>query len=254
MMTATSRLQNKIALVTGASKGIGAAIATSLAGAGATVVVNYATSKSGADNVVAAIEAAGGKAVAIQGDFSKPDDIARVYADIAARYSRIDILVNNAGIYRFAPIEDITPENFHAHFDLNVLGLLLSTKAAVPLFGPEGGSIINVGSTVGKMSQPNAAVYCATKGAVDSITVSLSKELGARKIRVNSLNPGFVVTEGTVEGGIAAGAFEEMILKGTPLGRVGQPDDIAKVALFLASDESGWVNGQHVDVAGGHTI
>lgn len=253
-MKSTSRLDNKIALVTGASKGIGAAIAKSLAGAGATVLVNYATSKWGADQIVADMEAEGGQALAIQGDFSRQDDIKRVYADIAGRYGRIDILVNNAGIYRFAPIEDVTPENFHAHFDLNVLGLLLSIKEAVPLFGTDGGAIINVGSTVGRMAQPNAAVYCATKGAVDSITISLSKELGGRKIRVNSLNPGFVRTEGTIVGGIADSEFSETILKGTPLGRVGLPDDIAKVALFLASDESAWVNGQHIDVAGGHTI
>ncbi|MGI4748418.1 MAG: SDR family NAD(P)-dependent oxidoreductase [Janthinobacterium lividum] len=253
-MVSENRLDNKIAMVSGASKGIGAAIAIRLAGAGATVVVNYATSKSGADKVVAEIEAAGGKAFALQGDFSKPGDIARVYAEIGSRYGRIDVLVNNAGIFRFAPIEDVTPENFHDHFDLNVMGLLLSIKAAVPLFGADGGSIINVGSTVGRMAQPNSVVYCATKGAVDTITVALSKELGARKIRVNSVNPGFVRTEGTIEGGIADGEFAEVVLKGTPLGRVGQPDDIAKVAVFLASNESGWVNGQHIDVAGGHTM
>lgn len=253
-MISTSRLDNKIALVTGASKGIGAAIAKHLAGVGATVVVNYSTSQSGAQKVIDEIEAEGGRAVACQGDFSNSDDITRVYSDIAERYGRIDVVVNNAGIYRFAPIADVTPENFHEHFNLNVLGLLLSIKAAARLFGADGGSIINVGSTVGRMAQPNSAVYSATKGAVNSITVALSKELGARKIRVNSLNPGFVRTEGTIAGGIADGDFSEMVLKGTPLGRVGYPDDIAKVAVFLASDDSAWVNGQHIDVAGGHTM
>ncbi len=247
-------LSNKIALVTGASKGIGAAIAKGLAAAGATVVVNYATSKQGADKVVAEIIAAGGKASASQGDFSKDEDITRVYADLAKAHKKLDILVNNAGVYAFGAIEQATAEEIRRQFSLNVLGLLLSTKAAVPLFGPEGGSIINVGSAAGKMSPAFSAIYSGTKGAVDSITVALSKELGARKIRVNALNPGLVETEGTVSGGYTEGEFHDFFVKTTPLGRAGRPDDIAKVAVFLASDDAGWVNGQQIAVAGGQTM
>jgi 3-oxoacyl-[acyl-carrier protein] reductase len=249
-----SNLANKTALVTGSSKGIGAAIAKSLALAGATVIVNYATSKSGADNTVADIVAAGGKAEAIQGDFSKEQDISRVYAEIRGKHKQLDILVNNAGVYAYAPVEQITSEEFHRHFNLNVLGLLLSTKEALPLFGPEGGSIINIGSAVGKMPPPNSSVYSGTKGAVDSITLSLSKELGARKIRVNSLNPGLVETEGTTGGGTLETDFAKLLLNTTPLGRVGRPEDIARVAVFLASDDSAWVTGQHIIVAGGQTM
>jgi 3-oxoacyl-[acyl-carrier protein] reductase len=249
-----SNLANKIALVTGASKGIGAAIATSLAAAGATVVVNYATSKSGADKVVSTITAAGGKAVAIQGDFSKPEDITRTFAEIKQQFGKIDVLVNNAGVYKFAPVEGITVEDFHWQFNLNVLGLLLSTQAAVPLFPATGGSIINIGSLVSTMAPPASSVYSATKGAVDTITISLSKELGARKIRVNSLNPGLVATEGTAAVGFDEGDFANHVASTTPLGRIGQPDDIAKVAVFLASDDSYWVNGQRINAAGGQTM
>ena len=249
-----SKLNNKIALVTGSSKGIGAAIAKSLAQAGATVVVNYATSKPGADKTVADIEAAGGKAVALQGDFSKSDDITRVYAEIKEKFGKLDILVNNAGVYAFGPIEQVTPEEFHRQFNLNVLGLLLSTQAAMPLFPAEGGSVINIGSGAGRMSPPNGAIYCGTKGAVDSITQSLSKEFGARKIRVNALNPGLVETEGTESSGIMRSDFEKILIATTPLGRVGQPQDIANIAVFLASDEAYWINGQLIGAAGGQTM
>jgi 3-oxoacyl-[acyl-carrier protein] reductase len=233
------KLDRKIAFVTGASKGIGAAIAKALASVGATVVVNYATSRSDADKVVADIIAAGGKATAIQGDFSKPDDITRVYAEIAATHERLDILVNNAGVYAFGPIEQVSSEEFHREFNLNVLGLLLSTKAAVPLFGPQGGAVINIGSEVGHMAPPYGSLYSATKGALDAITTSLSKELGSRKIRVNALNPGLIETEGTTSGGFLEGEFSKQILSATPLGRLGRPEDIGRVAVFLASDDSG---------------
>jgi len=248
------KLDSRTAFVTGASKGIGAAIAKALAQEGATVIVSYATSKSGADKVVADIAATGGNVMAIQGDFSKPDDIARVYAEIARTHEHLDILVNNAGVYTFGPIEEVTTEEFHREFNLNVLGLLLSTKAAVPLFGPRGGSIINIGSEVGKMAPPHGSVYSATKGALDAITTSLSKELGGRKIRVNALNPGLIETEGTVTGGFLEGEFSKQILNATPLGRLGRPEDIGRVAVFLASDDSAWVSGQQITVAGGHTM
>jgi 3-oxoacyl-[acyl-carrier protein] reductase len=249
-----STLNNKIALVTGASKGIGAAIARHLALAGATVVVNYATSRPGAEKVVAEITAAGGKAVAMQGDFSNEADILRMFAKLRDTHHRLDILVNNAGVYAMSPIEQVTAAEFHRQFDLNVLGLLLATKAALPMFGTDGGSIINIGSAVATMSPPNAVVYSATKGAVDSITTSLSKELGGRGIRVNSLNPGLVKTEGTESGGMLSGEFETFITTTTPLGRIGRPGDIAKIAVFLASDAAAWVTGQHIIAAGGQTM
>jgi 3-oxoacyl-[acyl-carrier protein] reductase len=249
-----SNLTNKIALVTGASKGIGAGIAKGLASAGATVIVNYASSKAAAEKVVADIAATGGKAVAIQGDFSKPADITRVYAEIKQQFKKLDVLVNSAGVYAVGPLETVTPEEFHRHFDLNVLGLLLSTQAALPLFGPEGGSVVNIGSVVGKMAPPFISVYAATKGAVDSITVSLSKELGGRQIRVNSVNPGLIETEGTHSAGFIDSDFHKGALAGTPLGRIGHPDDIAKIVVFLASDDSYWVNGQQIAAAGGQTM
>lgn len=244
-------LTEKIAFVTGASKGIGAAIAKSLALAGATVIVNYATSKEGADKVVAEITAAGGKATAIQGDFSKPEDVTRVYAEIKQTYGKLDVLVNNAGVYRFTPLEEVTPEEFHRQFDLNVLGLLLSTREAVALFGPDGGSIINIGSGVSRITPPQSAIYTATKGAVDAITGVLARELGPRNIRVNSLNPGMVETEGVHTAGFLGTEFEKGIVAQTPLGRIGQPDDIATVAVFLASEESGWLTGEQLLVSGG---
>jgi 3-oxoacyl-[acyl-carrier protein] reductase len=248
-----STLNNKIALVTGASKGIGASIARHLGAAGATVVVNYDTSKSGADKVVADITAAGGKAKAIQGDFSKPEDIAATFAQVKKDFGHLDVLVNNAGVYGFAPVEQVEPAEFHRQFNLNVLGLLLATGEATKLIGPSGGSIINIGSVVASMAPPNSSVYSATKGAVDSITISLSKELGPRKIRVNSLNPGLIETEGTH----SAGVLETPLLAAAeagPAGRFGQPEDIAKIAVFLASDESSWVSGQHIKAAGAYTM
>jgi 3-oxoacyl-[acyl-carrier protein] reductase len=248
-----SNLKGKVAFVTGASKGIGASIAAGLAAAGAEVVINYATSKVGADKVVADIVAAGGKALAIQGDFSKPEDITRNYAEIRNRFGKIDILVNNAGVYAFGAVEAVTAEEFHRQFNLNVLGLLLSVKEASPLFGAQGGSIINIGSLVASMAGAYTSVYSATKGAVDSITVALSKELGPRQIRVNSLNPGLIDTEGTTTGGYIKGDFADNAQKLTPLGRLGAPDDIASIAVFLASEESGWLNGQLIIAAGGQT-
>lgn len=248
-----TNLNGRVAFVTGASKGIGASIAAKLASAGAQVVVNYATSKVGANEVVSKIVAAGGEAVAIQGDFSKPEEISRNYAEIRKQFGKVDILVNNAGVYQFGPVEATTPEEFHRLFDLNVLGLLLSVKEASPLFPAEGGSIINIGSLVASMAGPYSSVYSATKGAVDSITIALSKELGPRKIRVNALNPGLIDTEGTTTGGYIIGDFADNALKLTPLGRLGSPDDIASIALFLASDESGWLSGQLIIAAGGQT-
>jgi 3-oxoacyl-[acyl-carrier protein] reductase len=248
------KLVGKVALVTGASKGIGASIAKHLAAEGATVFVNYSSSKPGADKTVADIAAAGGKAVAVQGDFSKPDEIARTFGVIKEKSGKLDILVNNAGVYTFGPIEEVKAEEFHRQFNLNVLGLLLSTQEALKLIPKEGGSIINIGSQVGSMPPSFTSVYSATKGAVDNLTISLSKELGPRKIRVNSLNPGLVDTEGTRAMGVLEGDFVDMVLKTTPLGRVGQPADIGPVAVFLASDDSNWVSGQRLIVAGGSTL
>ncbi|GAA3754166.1 SDR family NAD(P)-dependent oxidoreductase [Terriglobus aquaticus] len=242
------KLNGKIAIVTGASKGIGASIAEELGREGASVVVNYASSKDGADKVVKRITDAGGKAVAVGANVSKPEEIAKLVEGTKAAFGgRVDVLVNNAGVYQFAPLEQTTPELFHRIFDTNVLGLLLTTQAVVPLFPETGGSIINIGSLVGRNASANAAVYSATKGAVDSITVALSKELGPKKIRVNSLNPGPVVTEG------AAGftEFFETLTPQTPLGRVGQPSDIGRAATFFASDDSAWITGEVVVAAGG---
>src|SRR2546421_259946 len=222
-----NRLQGKVAVVTGASKGIGAAIAEHLAAEGAAVVVNYARSKAGADAVVGRIAAKGGKAVAVQADVSRPEEIKRLFAQTRAAYDRLDILVNNAGIYEFRPLEAVTPEHFHQQFDLNVLGLLLTTQEAVKLMGADGGSIINVSSIVGPMPVPMASVYSATKAAVDAITVSLAGELGPKKIRVNSINPGMVETEGLHSVGFAESDFRKHTEATTPLGRIAQPQDIA---------------------------
>jgi 3-oxoacyl-[acyl-carrier protein] reductase len=253
-MDTISTLANKIALVTGASKGIGASIARHLAAAGATVVVNYSSSKAGADKTVAEIVAAGGKAMAIHGDFSKPEDISRTFAEIKQQHGRLDILVNNAGVYSFSPIDQVTPEEFHREFNLNVLGLLLATKEAVKLMDPQGGSVINIGSVVGSMPPANSSIYSATKGAVDNLTISLSKELGPRKIRVNSLDPGLIETEGTHSQGVLEGDFLDGQIKNTPLGRIGSPDDIGPVAVFLASDAAFWVNGSRILAGGGVTM
>jgi 3-oxoacyl-[acyl-carrier protein] reductase len=244
-------LKGKVAVVTGASKGIGASIAEHLAAAGASVVVNYATSKTGADAVVARIVAEGGKAIAVQGDVTKQEDITNLFAETKKAYGKLDILVNNAGVYEFSPLDTITPEHFHKQFNLNVLGLLLTTQEASKLIGPDGGSVVNVGSIVGHMPLPNGSVYSATKAAVDAITVSLAGELGPKKIRVNSLNPGLIETEGLHTAGFAVGDFRNHVEATTPLGRIGQPNDIATVAVFLASAASGWITGQTLTVAGG---
>jgi len=246
-----SNLNGKIAVVTGASKGIGASIAEYLAAAGAAVVVNYASSKAGADAVAGRIASKGGKAIAVQGDVSKIADIDRLFAETKKAYGKLDILVNNAGIFEFSPLEAISPEHFHKQFDLNVLGLLLTTQAAVKFMGPEGGSIINISSIVGRMPAPNGSVYSATKAAVDAITVSLAGELGPKKIRVNSINPGMVETEGFHAAGFAESDFRKHTEATTPLGRIAQPEDIAKAAVFFASDDAGWVTGQTLIVSGG---
>lgn len=246
-----SKLNGKVALVTGASKGIGAAIAKELAANGAAVAVNYSSSPDGAKKVVAEIEAAGGKAFAVQANVADPAAIAGLVETVARELGPIDVLVNNAGVYEFAPLEAINPEHFHKQFNLNVLGLLLTTQAVVAQAPKTGASIINIGSVVGKMSAPNGSVYSATKGAVDSITVSLSKELGPRGIRVNALNPGLIVTEGTHGAGIVGSDFEANAVAGTPLGRIGQPGDVATVAAFLASDDAGWLTGQTIYASGG---
>ncbi|MCF7222240.1 glucose 1-dehydrogenase [Marilutibacter chinensis] len=245
-----SKLQNKVAVVTGASKGIGAAIATALAAEGAAVVVNYASSRDGADAVVAKIAAAGGRAVAVQGDVS---DLAGARAIVGAaieHFGRLDILVNNSGVYGFAPLEEIDEAHFHRHFDINVLGLLLTTQAAARHMG-EGASIINVSSVVTRVTPPNTAVYTGTKGAVDAITGVLSKELAERGIRVNAINPGIVETEGTRTAGVIGSEMEAGVVAQTPLGRVGQPDEIASIAVFLASDDSRWLTGEQIVASGG---
>jgi 3-oxoacyl-[acyl-carrier protein] reductase len=246
-----NKLAGKVAVVTGASKGIGASIAEHLAAAGASVVVNYSSSKAGADAVVEKIKGKGGKAVAVQGNVARQEDIARLFQETVKAYGKVDILVNNAGIYEFKPLEAITPEHFYSQFDLNVLGLLLTTQEAVKHFGPNGGSILNIGSIVGPMPAPMASVYSATKAAVDAITVSLSRELGPKKIRVNSLNPGMVDTEGYRSAGLAESEERKFVEAGTPLGRIAQPEDIGKAVVFFASDDSGWITGQIVIAAGG---
>jgi 3-oxoacyl-[acyl-carrier protein] reductase len=245
-----SKLTGKVAVVTGASKGIGAAVAKALAAEGALVVVNYASSKAGADAVVAAITAAGGRAIAVQGDVSKAADAQGIIAAAIETYGHLDILVNNSGVYEFSPLEEITEDHFHKQFNINVLGLLLTTQAAAKHLG-EGGSIINIGSIVSRITPPGSAVYSGTKGAVDAITGVLARELGPKKIRVNTVNPGMVITEGTQDGGFAGSEMETWIVSQTPLGRVGQPEDIAKVAVFLASDDAGWLTGEQVLTGGG---
>jgi 3-oxoacyl-[acyl-carrier protein] reductase len=245
-----SKLKGKVAVVTGASKGIGAAIAKSLAAEGASVVVNYASSKSGARTVVDAITEAGGNAVAVKGDVSKASEAEGIIDAAIKNYGRLDILVNNSGVYEFAPIEAVTAEEFHRIFNINVLGLLLTTQAALKHIG-EGGSIINIGSLVSRITPAASAVYTGTKGAVDAITGVLARELGPKKIRVNAINPGMVETEGTHAGGFLDSDFQKSIVSQTPLGRVGQPGDIASVAVFLASDDSGWVTGEQILAGGG---
>ncbi len=246
-----AKLANKVALVTGASKGIGAGIAKALAADGASVVVNYSSSKEGADKVVAEIKAKGGKAVAVQGDFSRQEDIGKVFAEVKKNFGRLDTLVNNAGVYKFATIDEVTPEEYHRTFNLNVLGVLLASKEAVKHFGPEGGSIINIGSVVSSLTPPGSSVYTATKGAVDAITRVLAKELGPKKIRVNSINPGMIETEGVHAAGFIGSDFEKNAVAQTPLGRIGQPQDIATIATFLASDDSAWLTGELLRAGGG---
>lgn len=246
-----SKLKNKVAVVTGASKGIGAAIAKALAAEGASVVVNYSSSKEGADRVVADIVAKGGKAVAVQGDVSKTKDVDRIFAETKKQFGSLDVLVNNAGIYEFSPIGEVTEDKFHRLFNTNVLGLLLASQQAAKLFGPEGGSIINIGSAVSSLTPPASSIYTATKGAVDAVTGVLAKELGPKKIRVNSINPGMVETEGVHTAGFIGSDFEKGAVAQTPLGRIAQPDDIAPLAVFLASSDSGWLTGETILASGG---
>jgi len=247
----SKKLEGKVALVTGASKGIGAAIAVHLAAEGAAVVVNYSSSKQGAEQVVAEIAAKGGKAIAVQANVAKEVEIRRLLEEVKKAFGRLDILVNNAGVYEFAPLENVTAELFHKMFDLNVLGLFLTTREAVKLFGPSGGSIINISSVVSTAAPPSTSVYSATKAAVDAITHSLAKELGSRKIRVNSINPGMVETEGLHTAGFSEGEFRKQVEAQTPLGRIGQPRDIAPAVVFLASDDAAWITGQTLHISGG---
>lgn len=246
-----STLKGKVAVVTGASKGIGASIAEHLAAAGATVVVNYSSSKEGADRVVANIKSKGGQALAVQANLSKPEEVQKLFSETKKTYDKVDILVNNAGVYAFAPLEEVTPELFHKQFDLNVLGLLLATKEAVKLMGSAGGSVVNISSVAARSAPPTTSVYSATKGAVDAITRSLSQELGPKQIRVNSVNPGMIETEGTHTAGITESDFRKQIEAQTPLGRIGQPADVAPTVVFLASDDSSWITGETFYVAGG---
>jgi 3-oxoacyl-[acyl-carrier protein] reductase len=245
------KLTGKVAVVTGASKGIGAAIAEHLAAAGAAVVVNYSSSKEGADRVVEAIKKKGGKAVAVQADLSQPAEVKKLFAETKKTFDKVDILVNNAGIYEFAPLEAITPEHFHKQFNLNVLGLLLATQEAAQQFGASGGSIINISSVAADAAPPAASVYSATKGAVNTITRSLGQELGPRKIRVNSINPGMVETEGFIAAGIDKSEMRTTMEAQTPLARIGKPDDIGPAAVFFASDDSAWITGETLYISGG---
>jgi 3-oxoacyl-[acyl-carrier protein] reductase len=246
-------LRGKIALVTGASKGIGAGIAKCLGAEGATVIVCYATDRNGAARTVAAITAGGGEAWAVQGDFSKPEEITQTFVEIGKKSGHLDVLVNNAGVAGFGPLESVTAEEFHRQFNLNVLGLLLATQAAVKLMS-NGGSVINIGSMAGSMPGPYSSIYSASKGAVNNLSISLSKELGPKKIRVNTVNPGLIVTEGLQAAGFMKGEMYDKAVNQTPLGRAGLPEDIGKVAVFLASDQSYWINGQVIVAAGGLTI
>ncbi len=249
-----SKLTGKVAVVTGASKGIGAAIAKQLAADGASVVVNYATSRAGADDVVAHIIKAGGKAIAVGASVAKEADIDALFAETTKAFGKVDILVNNAGVYGFAPLDQVTAEEYKRQYDTNVLGLLLTTKAALPHFPGEGGSVVNISSIVSTMAPGAGSVYSSTKGAVDTITKSLAKELGSRKIRVNAINPGLVATEGTNSAGIIGSDFETNTVAGTPLGRIGQPEDIALPVAFLASDDARWITGETIFVSGGAGI
>jgi 3-oxoacyl-[acyl-carrier protein] reductase len=247
----TKKLDGKVAVVTGASKGIGTGIAKHLAAEGAAVVVNYASSKEGADQVVDEITKRGGKAIAVQADVAKKKDIERLFADTKKAFGRLDILVNNAGVYEFAPLENVTEQHFHKHFDVNVLGLLLATQEAVKYFDLAGGSIINISSAVTSLTPATSSVYTGTKGAVDAITRTLAKELGPRKIRVNAINPGMIETEGVIAAGFNEGEFRKGVEAQTPLGRIGQTDDIAPAAVFLASSDAQYITGETIRIAGG---
>ena len=251
MSTNAKKLTGKVAVVTGASKGIGAAIAKQLADEGAAVVVNYASSKAGADRVVAEIAGKGGKAIAVQANVANKADIERLFAEAKKSFGWLDILVNNAGIYEFAPLAEVTADHFHKMFDLNVLGLIFASQEAVKHFGPSGGSIVNISSVAATLAPPTTSVYSATKAAVDAVTRSLAKELGPRNIRVNSINPGMVETEGVHAAGIAESDFRRQTEAQTPLGRIGQPQDIAPAAVFLASSDSGWITGETLYISGG---
>ena len=248
----SKKLSGKVAVVTGASKGIGASIALHLSAEGSAVVVNYASSKAGADRVVAEITGNGGKAVAIQADLAKEADIRRLFAETKKAFGRLDVLVNNAGVYEFAPLENVTAQHFHKMFDLNVLGLILASQEAAKLFGPGGGSIINISSAVATAALPTASVYSATKAAVDAVSRSLAAELGPKKVRVNSINPGMVETEGVHAAGFTGGDFQRQFESQAPLGRIGQPRDVAPAVVFLASDDSSWITGEALYVAGGY--
>jgi 3-oxoacyl-[acyl-carrier protein] reductase len=247
-----SDLKGKVAVVTGASKGIGAGIAKSLGAAGAAVTVNYASGREGAERVVAAIKADGGKAIAVQADVAKAADVRRLFAETKKAFGRLDVLVNNAGIYRFQPLDDITEDEFHSLFNTNVLGTILATKEAAKHFDASGGSVINISSVASEEAVPTASVYSATKGAVDAVTRVLAAELGPRKIRVNAIAPGGVETEGTHAAGVMGSDFEKQMIARTALGRLGQPDDVARVAVFLASDDAAWLTGERLAASGGY--
>lgn len=246
-----SKLNNKVAIITGASKGIGASIAQYFAAEGAKVVVNYATSKEDADKVVKMIAENGGTAISVQGDVSVKADVVRLFEETNNAFGGLDILVNNAGIYEYAPIDQVSERSFHQQFNINVLGSLLTIQSSLNLFGDKGGNIINISSEAGKMPLPTGSVYSATKAALDAITVSLSKEFSGRNIRINSILPGIVETEGSRSGGFIGSEAETKLVANTPLGRTGQPDDIAKVAVFLASDDAAWITGEKISVSGG---
>jgi 3-oxoacyl-[acyl-carrier protein] reductase len=247
----SKRFAGKVAIVTGASKGIGAEIAKELARQGAAVVINYASSKEGAERVVSEIKSQEGKAVAIGANIARPADIERLFAETLKAFGKVDVLVNNAGIYEFAPLENVTPEHFHKQFDLNVLGLVLASQAAARHFGPDGGSIVNISSVAATLAPPTTSVYSATKAAVNAVTRSLAQELGPRKIRVNAVNPGMVETEGVHAAGIAESDFRKQVEAQTPLGRIGQPGDIAPAVAFLASDDAAWITGETLYISGG---
>lgn len=247
----SQKLTGKVAIVTGASKGIGASIAKHLANEGAAVVVNYASSKEGAEGVVAEIKQKGGNAIAVKANLARPDEVTRLFSETKQAFDRLDVLVNNAGIYELLPLEQVTPEHFHRTFDLNVLGLILASREAARHFGPAGGSIVNISSVVATMAPAGASVYSASKAAVNAVTRSLAQELGPRKIRVNAINPGMVETEGLHAAGISESEFRKQVEAQTPLGRIGQPQDVAPAAVFLASADSAWITGEMFYISGG---